>query len=856
MTDKKSSLITCDRVYYQLKWHDKADQKKAYLKYANFGKLKTVPYHDWIPIDKGGEIPWHRIYQILYGDKILWDRESRFYNPDLLNQEEFFSNKQLLKFEGKDWKEVDNNKQNLPDIIKILSFNCLIDTYNKNVTNLTPRIPVILHYLEKYNADIICLQEITIKSKKLIMENKFIRENYYITSNEPKIFGQLMLTKYIPLAQNLVAFNGNHMKKYLQMIFSNSNDELIEIYNIHLTSNQQKNSDKKRDEQIDQLFSELRESKIIIAGDFNNDDIMNYNDFKDTWLSLRKDDGFTFDYIENGLTSKTTTSFIRTRIDKILFRDLKPININLAFDKSINKVWASDHFGLISEFNLIESFNESDVIDNNIIVKPGTILCLNLEPKYWKDLNKIRKKYDDHYHKISPHVTLFQRFVSTDEWYKVNDKIELINKKIKFNKLEIFNLTNKFALVLTSDDDDIILKMRNKIEKQLNLNIESKPHITLGIFDNLKKANTIKSSIDKLDVSVNLNNVSFMKKLGEQYAMIDFVGENPKVDVIELILLIAKNFGDNFEYQIIGSRAYGIKDSDYDIILIGDVEQEFFGYSFASFAKMSPYFTYAKYIESKIPTINLILADNNEVNLIYQIRNKICSSVNNSIESVKEVYKLIGEKKDIFVKSYNLVRIWAKRRNIYGSKYGYFNGVTWLILTLNLFLKIEVKNEKMFIRKFFEYYRDYDWKIPVNIKNLSVKRETKSDELVYICNVIDKDKLVRTLSPTTWNIILQEFERTRNIKDLNIIFEKKEISGQYVKITINDSFVFNRLEKKNQMTSEIWKLCIKTKGIIPYIDWIDKDNSLIYKFGINGDSDIDVITSYFRKYLSLIEILI
>ena len=43
-------------------------------------------------------------------------------------------------------------------------------------------------------------------------------------------------------------------------------DELIEIYNIHLTSNQQKNSDKKRDEQIDQLFSELRESKIIIAG--------------------------------------------------------------------------------------------------------------------------------------------------------------------------------------------------------------------------------------------------------------------------------------------------------------------------------------------------------------------------------------------------------------------------------------------------------------------------------------------------------------------------------------------------------------------------------------------------------------
>ena len=52
---KKESLITCDRVYYQLKWHENADQKKAHLKFLNFGQLKTIPYHNWIPIDKGGE---------------------------------------------------------------------------------------------------------------------------------------------------------------------------------------------------------------------------------------------------------------------------------------------------------------------------------------------------------------------------------------------------------------------------------------------------------------------------------------------------------------------------------------------------------------------------------------------------------------------------------------------------------------------------------------------------------------------------------------------------------------------------------------------------------------------------------
>ena len=76
---KKESLITCDRVYYQLKWHDNADQKKAHLKFLNFGQLKTIPYHNWIPIDKGGEIPWHRVYEITYAGKVLWNRENREY---------------------------------------------------------------------------------------------------------------------------------------------------------------------------------------------------------------------------------------------------------------------------------------------------------------------------------------------------------------------------------------------------------------------------------------------------------------------------------------------------------------------------------------------------------------------------------------------------------------------------------------------------------------------------------------------------------------------------------------------------------------------------------------------------------
>ena len=62
----KKSLITSDKIYYKLKWHEKADTKKTTITFLNLGKLKTISYHDWIPTEKGGEIPWHRIYQFHY----------------------------------------------------------------------------------------------------------------------------------------------------------------------------------------------------------------------------------------------------------------------------------------------------------------------------------------------------------------------------------------------------------------------------------------------------------------------------------------------------------------------------------------------------------------------------------------------------------------------------------------------------------------------------------------------------------------------------------------------------------------------------------------------------------------------
>ena len=79
-----------------------------------------------------------------------------------------------------------------------------------------------------------------------------------------------------------------------------------------------------------------------------------------------------------------------------------------------------------------------------------------------------------------------------------------------------------------------------------------------------------------------------------------------------------------------GSRAYGIEDSDYDYVLIGNVEVSTFGHQCLSMAKMSPYFKYVKFIDGRIPTVNFITWNGTEINLIYQKKGivyRVCTNI-------------------------------------------------------------------------------------------------------------------------------------------------------------------------------------------------------------------------------------
>jgi len=864
----KNSLITSDKIYYKLLWHENADTKKATITFLNLGKLKTISFCDWIPMEKGGEIPWHRIYQFHYQNEILWDRNERIMNLELLNSnDEIFNNIEMLEYINKKWIISKKDTQVLPNYINIITFNCLMDIYDKHITDIKPRLPIICQYIEKYNADIVCLQEITIKMKKIIMDYPFIQKNYFITSNEAKIYGQMILSKFKPLSYNLVTLNGNHMKKYLHLLFKNSKDENIEIYNIHLTSNDQAYCEEKRKLQINQIINQIKYDKVILLGDFNSE--FKVDNFIDIWENLKpNENGYTFDYIENELTNKVTRKFNRVRIDKILLKNMKPENINLAFNEPIDKIFPSDHFGLISKISTIDHFDINYNLSNNFqkyILKPGNVLCIILNPKYWSKLNEIRKLYDEGYLKIPPHITLFQRFIDINEWLELKEHFIPINNKIFFDKIEIFELTIKFVVVLTSSQYLKINESRKNLENILNIQQNTTPHITLGEFDNIKKAINLKNNIEKnindFIFEINLQNICYMKKVNEQYLIYDKIGNYNDLEVLELISIIISNITNNYKLEIIGSRVFKINDTDYDIVITSNLEEDYFFNRLNSFCKMCPYFKYVNIVNSKINSVNLITENNDELNLMYskiennkfQINNIF---INDSIEHIKIIKNFINDKFDFLCECYKCVKTWANLKNIYGSKYGFLNGVSWLYLTLNLLLKENFKNKKIFFKKFIEFYNQYDWNIPININNKIIEKINPSDNIIYISSLtINKSNIVRNISNNTFKIILNEFKIANefNIENINDIFIKKKIINRYLKITINDQFEFNRIDKKNKISSEIWKLNIKN-NFIPTCNWIEKNNTFIYIIGINEFTNIEELINYFKKFNVLCEI--
>lgn len=70
-------FITSLEVYNRIKSDSSILSYNVDVTYMDFMKRKfiDISFINFRPIDKGGDIPFHRIYYFKYKGKIFWDRE-------------------------------------------------------------------------------------------------------------------------------------------------------------------------------------------------------------------------------------------------------------------------------------------------------------------------------------------------------------------------------------------------------------------------------------------------------------------------------------------------------------------------------------------------------------------------------------------------------------------------------------------------------------------------------------------------------------------------------------------------------------------------------------------------------------
>jgi len=123
--------------------------------------------------------------------------------------------------------------------------------------------------------------------------------------------------------------------------------------------------------------------------------------------------------------------------------------------------------------------------------------------KQYKEIQKIRRKYDPGYEKYSPHITLASPFENINQ-NRLKEHIKDSIKNIKVFKLELQSLRKSpkefYLYLLIKKGNDKIVKIHKNLYskllgKWLRRDIPYIPHVTLGVF---KTKEQIDSAIKEL----------------------------------------------------------------------------------------------------------------------------------------------------------------------------------------------------------------------------------------------------------------------------------------------------------------------------------------------------------------------
>ena len=122
-----------------------------------------------------------------------------------------------------------------------------------------------------------------------------------------------------------------------------------------------------------------------------------------------------------------------------------------------------------------------------------------------------------------------------------------------------------------------------------------------------------------------------------------------------------------------------------------------------------------------------------------------------------------------------IIKLWAKRRCIYSAMFGYLTGISCAVLVAKIHQDFPDYDVVDLVYKFFDFYSQYDWQIPVMMK--LGKRESfvslnswknaldtvERDQMAILSPNYELRNTTQRVQEATFDVITREIKRGKQI---------------------------------------------------------------------------------------------
>jgi poly(A) polymerase len=377
-----------------------------------------IPWHRVRYMRCGDTIMWDREARI---DLIVRPQPGAQQAPAPQPQSTPITSQPAWRWDGARWSHGALPQAQAPLRLRVITQNALFDTFEAEKLDTPARTALLLAALRDADADLIAIEEATPALLHALLAQDWVRARYHLSDGPDAAsitpHGQLLLSR-LPMTCGLHTFSPQ--KRLLLATVTPPNTPPLCVAVAHLTSNRAPDGPTKRAAQLDTTLALTRAAPhLILLGDLNLRDgelaaPLTQHDMLDLWPMLRPgEDGYTYDPSQNTLARALSSSGEPGRYDRIFVRSehelLRAADIQLfGLPSARDATPLSDHWGLAATLDLITARAGRPTVT--------TALALVLPHSMLGPIQDIRREHDPSFERWMPHINLVYPFVPLEDF--------------------------------------------------------------------------------------------------------------------------------------------------------------------------------------------------------------------------------------------------------------------------------------------------------------------------------------------------------------------------------------------------------------------------------------------------------